>query len=215
MQLEASSTPSAFDPSAQLTSTDAKIVAAVERLGQALRVLLWEGAREVGRDSALSPIQVQTLVFLLFHDGRLARVGELAREFALTPATVSDAVSALERKGFVEKARSEHDRRQFVLRLTPEGAHAARRLAHWAAPLEAALAEVPEADKLVTMRVLLDLIAHLQDQGIVQTTRMCQTCRFFGRDAHPDPDAPHHCHLIDRPLATQDLRLDCPEHQPV
>jgi len=203
-----------FDPAGHEGNPDAKIVAALERIGQATRVLLWKSGAEEVEPGALSPIQIQTLVFLNYHAPGLARVGELAREFALTSATVSDAVSALERKGLLEKAPFAKDRRQFVLELTSAGKRAARRLADWAAPLEIALKDVAEDDKAVVLRVLLGTIAQLQDQGVVQSTRMCLTCLHFRPDTRPHSDTPHYCALLDRPLAAGDLRIDCAEHAP-
>ncbi len=68
---------SVFNPEEQHLRVDSKVVAALERLNQAFRVLLWEQAQKHG----LSPIQIQILVFLLHHDTSLGRVGNLAREF--------------------------------------------------------------------------------------------------------------------------------------
>ncbi len=214
MPLDTGPTPSVFDPEWQHTNPDAKLIAAVERISQAFRVLLWQNVKEAPGDHALTPAQIQALVFLLYHDERLARVGEIAREFMLTPATVSDAVSALERKGLVDKVRSNVDRRSFVLRLTKEGERVARDLAGWADPVVESLGEISAERKTVVLRVLLDLIAALQDRGIVQSTRMCLTCRYFGEHVHADASKPHHCNLLDRPLAPADLRIDCPEHEP-
>jgi hypothetical protein len=40
------------------------------------------------------------------------------------------------------------------------------------------------------------------------------TCRFFRRDAHPDSARPHHCALLDAPIGSGELRVDCAEHEP-
>jgi hypothetical protein len=58
----------------------------------------------------------------------------------------------------------------------------------------------------------MHLIAALQNVGIITLARMCRTCRFFRPDHHPG-GAPHHCALLDKPLAERELRLDCPEHE--
>jgi DNA-binding MarR family transcriptional regulator len=80
-----------------MTDLDEKLIAALERLAHVLRTLLWEE----GVRSRLSPIQIQTLLYLASHSEELCRVGQLAQEFNLTPATMSDAVDALEEKGLV------------------------------------------------------------------------------------------------------------------
>lgn len=51
---------SAFDIHNQNTNTDSKIIASLERIAQAFRVLLWNESKEF----SLSPIQIQVLIFL-------------------------------------------------------------------------------------------------------------------------------------------------------
>ena len=201
---------SVFDPSSQHGDVDAKIVASLERLGQAFRVLLRERAREHN----LSPIGAQFLVYLLHHDVELRRVGQLAREFDITPATVSDAVDSLEAKGLVERQRWPEDRRVITLRLSPQGELLAAGLSSWADTVKEHLELYSPEEKEVVMRFLMRLIGSLQRTGIVTVARMCVTCRFFRRDVHPGADQPHHCGLLDVPLGATDLRIDCPEHEP-
>lgn len=200
---------SVFDPSFQHEDVDAKIVASLERLGQAFRVLLRERARE----HSLSPIQAQFLVYLLYHDVELGRVGQLAREFDLTPATVSDAVVSLEAKGLLDRERWPEDRRVITLRLSPEGELVAAELSGWANMVREHLDLYPPQEREVVMRFLMRLIGSLQRSGVVTVARMCVTCRFFQRDVHPGLDTPHHCGLLDMPLGPGDPRVDCPEHE--
>jgi DNA-binding MarR family transcriptional regulator len=200
---------SVFEPSLQHGDVDKKIVASLERLSQGLRVLLREEAQEYG----LSPIQARFLVHLLFHGVGLRRVGRLAREFDLTRATVSDAVSSLEKKGLVEREHWPEDKRVATLRLTPAGKEVARSLATWANAIEELLASSPPEEKEVVMRFLMRLVASLQRFGVVTVARTCVSCRFFRPDAHPGEGSPHHCALLDLPLARSDLRIDCPEHK--
>ena len=54
------------------------------------------------------------------------------------------------------------------------------------------------------LRLVLDLIAGLQSSGAITVARMCVTCRFFRRDAHPGSARPHHCALVDAPMATDE-----------
>jgi DNA-binding MarR family transcriptional regulator len=200
---------SPFEPSSQHGDVDKKIVASLERLSQAFRVLLRAEAQEHG----LSPIQAQFLVHLLFHGPDLRRVGRLAEEFDLTRATVSDAVSSLEKKGLVERGPWPEDRRVATLRLTPPGEEAARGLAMWANAVEESLTASSPEEKEVMMGFLMRFIASLQRAGVVTVARMCVSCRFFRPDAHPGEESPHHCALLDLPLARSDLRVDCPEHE--
>ena len=200
---------SAFNPAAQHQNVDAKIVASLERLSQTFRSLLWDEATESG----LSPIQVQLLIHLRFHPTGSHRVSSLAEQFDLTNATVSEALSTLVDKGLLTKERDPADGRARVLALTQQGAKAADRLAGWATAMQRQLAAQSDAEKVLVMRFLMNLIADLQKAGSITVARMCSTCRFFEAEGRSSSVAPHYCALLDTPLAVQDLRFDCPEHQ--
>lgn len=206
--------PSVFDPSSQHEDVDAKIVAALERLGQVFQVLL----RGTAEESSLSPIQIRIMVHLLFHPAGFCHVGDLAQQFDLTYATVSDAVSTLVNKGMLSKEPDPEDGRARVLRLTEEGQAWAEELSGWAGTVQRVvkrhLGGHSDAEKILVMRFLMDLIAELQKEGVITVARMCKTCRFFDRGRYPDDaEAPHHCTLLDKPLKLHELRIDCPEHE--
>jgi len=196
----------AIRPSESTPDVDAKLAAALERSGQAVRVQLWDAAKQSG----LTPTQLQVLLRLAAGptDGR--RVGALAAELDVTHPTVSDAVAVLRRKRLVER---HGERRGSPLRLTARGRDVAVRLAGWDARLRGQLAELPAESKAATLRLLLDLIAGLQRSGAITVARMCSTCRFFRPDAHPDAVERHHCALVDIPMSDSQLRVDCAEHE--
>ena len=200
---------SVFEPSSQHEDVDKKIVASLERLSQVFRILLRGEAQERG----LSPIQARFLVHLLHHGASLRRVSQLAREFDITRATVSDAVGSLEKKGLIRKETWPHDRRVTTLRLTPAGEHTARELAAWANIVEEHLEDRSTEEKEAVMRFLMGLIASLQKSGLITVARMCVTCGFFRPDAYFGESSSHHCALLDVPLSGSELRADCPEHK--
>lgn len=204
------STNSSFDLSFQHSDVEAKIVASLERLSEVFRVLLWKAAK--GRD--VSPLQIQLLIYLWAHPSECGRIGELARRFDLATPTVSDAVGTLVEKGFVEKRPDPRDRRARVLTLTDAGEEVTEQLSGWAGPVRTALSDVPEDDKSVVLNALVRMIASLERQDVITRARMCRTCRFFSENAHDNSNAPHHCNLLDLPLLPDDLRVDCPEHEP-
>jgi DNA-binding MarR family transcriptional regulator len=199
-----------FEPASQHGDVDKKIVATLERLSQAFRVLL----REEAQGWSLSPIQARFLVHLLHHGDELGRVGRLAEEFGLSRATVSEAVGTLEAKGLVRRKPWPRDGRVATLRLTPEGEEVAAGLSGWAEVVEEQLGSFPPGEKEAVMRFLMRLISALQGAGVITVARMCVSCRFFKPDAHPRSASPHHCALLDLPLSGADLRTDCPEHEP-
>jgi DNA-binding MarR family transcriptional regulator len=185
---------------------DAKLAAALERAGQAIRVQMWERAGRHG----LSPTQLQVLLRLAGDPPARRRIGALAAELDVTHATVSGAVAALRRRGLVEREAAS---RRAALALAGRGRALAAELAGWDEPVRRELALLPDAGKEAALALLVDLIAALQRSGTITVARMCTTCRSFRRDAHPGAVRRHHCALIDAPLADRDLRVDCPEHQ--
>jgi DNA-binding MarR family transcriptional regulator len=154
------------------------------------------------------------LIYLLYHDVELRRVSQLAREFDLTQATVSDAVASLETKGLVQREQWPEDRRVVTLRLTKDGEKLAATLSEWADPVREHLERFSPEEREAVMSFLIGLIGSLQRSGLITVARMCVTCNFFRQDIHPGEPSPHHCGLLDVPLGRADLRVDCPEHEP-
>lgn len=188
---------------------DARLAAALERAGHALRVLLWQRAKAFG----LSPIQVQLMLRLASEPPHRRRVGQLAAEFDVKAPTVSDAVAALRRKRLVASEQIEGDRRGQLLTLTARGREVSDQLQGWQDAVAEQLVDVAEHDKATTLQILLDLIGGLQRDGVVNVARMCTTCRFFARDVTPGGGPAHRCMLLDVPLAAAELRVDCAEHE--
>ena len=185
---------------------DAKLAAALERVGQALRVQIWDKAKLHG----LSPTQLQVLLRVAADPPDRRRVGALAAELDVTHPTVSDAVAVLSRKGLVAR---ETPSRKAPLALSERGRALAGELVDWHAQTRRQLATFPGAEKEMTLRLLLDLIAGLQRSGVITVARMCVTCRFFRRNLHAGAARPHHCALVDMPMADGELRVDCAEHE--
>lgn len=182
---------------------DHKVLAAVERLGRALRAARQEVAtrHEV---SLLGLSVIETLA-----DGRARRVGDLAAELDVSQPTVSDAVTVLDKRGLVRRDRDPSDLRSTLVVLTKDGRRLARATSDELAPLLVAVAGT-ERDRATTLRVLLGEIARLQAAGVITVNRSCLTCRHY---QPPGPRSRARCLLLDRVLADQDLRVDCPEYE--
>jgi DNA-binding MarR family transcriptional regulator len=137
---------------------DAKLVAALERVGQALRVQMWDTAKQHG----LTPTQLQVLLRLASDPPARRRIGVLAGELDVTHPTVSDAVAVLRRKGLVDRDPSN---RKAALSLSTGGQAVAAGLADWDRRTRRQLADLPVADKHAALRLVLDLIAGLHSRG--------------------------------------------------
>ena len=129
------------------------------RLSTAMRSQAWEWAEGAG----LTPTQGEILVLLMQRKGPM-RLGEIARETALTAATTSDAVSTLEGKGLVEKRRALDDGRALAVRLTARGRTAAKRALQWPEFLAKAVGTLRDDEQAPFYRTLLKTIRQLETQ---------------------------------------------------
>ncbi|HYF04524.1 MAG TPA: MarR family winged helix-turn-helix transcriptional regulator [Patescibacteria group bacterium] len=195
---------SPFNILQQEQSIESRIVVALERISEAFRVLLWQESKE----NSLSPIQIQLLIFLLFHSQERCRVSNLAAEFNMTKATISDSIRVLLQKGLIEKITDETDTRSFWIVLTEKGRAIAQKSATFTASIEQPLHQFSVVQKEILLTSLLELIEKLNKAGIITAQRMCLSCRFYKKDSH-------FCGLMERPLAPMELKVDCPEHQRV
>lgn len=177
------------------------------RLSTAMRSQAWEWAESAG----LTPTQGEILVLLMQRKVPM-RLGEIARETALTAATTSDAVSTLEAKGLVEKRRALDDGRALAVRLTARGRTAAKRALQWPDFLTEAIGTLRDEEQAVFYRMLLKMIRQLQVQGDIPTHRMCVTCTHFEPSKNPKK-TPHHCNALKLFFGDAELRLDCSLHE--
>jgi DNA-binding MarR family transcriptional regulator len=196
---------SAFNLAHQNTSVESKIIASLERVSQAFRVLLWNESKEF----SLSPIQVQVLIFLLFHSSEKRKVSYLADEFNMTKATISDTIKSLEQKHLIKKEYEQHDTRTYVIHLTNKGKEIAEQTSLFARQVQVPIEKLHSTDKDNLLLSLLDIIHHLNKAGIITIQRMCFTCHFY-RSGKNGKD--HFCELLNTKLEDKELRIDCSEH---
>ncbi len=195
---------SSFSLTEQEKKIESKIVVALERVSEAFRVLLWNESKEY----ALSPIQVQILIFLLFHTQEKCKVGYLADEFNMTKATISDSVKVLLQKKLVDKIQDEYDTRSFTIRLTLKGKEIAKKSSLFTGQFEKPLNQLTLSQKEVMLNGLLRLIYDLNRAGVITVQRMCFTCNHYQVTG-----SKQYCTLLQAPLQDKDLRVDCPEHE--
>lgn len=194
---------SAFDVSVR-QNLSGRIIVALERISEAFRVLLWESSKETG----LSPIQIQILIYILFHKEDQCNVSYLANEFNLTKATISDSVKVLLAKQLVSKKTNTIDTRSYSLSLTEAGRAIAGNTSHFADRLEKPLHLLTDIQKETFLQLLLEFIDKLNKAGIITAQRMCFNCSHYKND-----DNQHYCTLLKKKLATHEVQIDCVEHE--
>ncbi|MBR9852960.1 MAG: winged helix-turn-helix transcriptional regulator [Algicola sp.] len=195
---------SSFHLTEQNQKIESRIVVALERISEAFRVLLWKKSKE----TSLSPIQIQILIFISFHSLEKCKVSYLADEFNMTKATISDSIRVLLSKDLVAKETDPQDTRSYTLSLTQKGKTIAKEAAFFASSIERPIDKLTQEQKTVMLNGLLQLIYDLNKSGIITIQRMCFTC------SHYKPkNGIHYCNLLKTKLAAPDIRLDCPEHE--
>ncbi|WP_353185269.1 MarR family winged helix-turn-helix transcriptional regulator [Parapedobacter lycopersici] len=195
-----------FDITHQNRHTASKIVVSLERIAQAFRVLLWQESKT----HALSPIQVQVLLFLHYHSDEKRKVSYLAGEFNMTKATISDTVKTLEQKHLITKAYEPDDTRSYMINLTQKGRDIADQTSLFTKEIRTPIDKLHPDDRENLLLSLLQVIRHLNKAGVITIQRMCTTCSHY----LPSADGKtHFCKLLNQHLHVTELRVDCPEHQ--
>lgn len=195
-----------FDLAHQNQSTESKIVASLERIAQAFRVLLWQESKEF----SLSPIQVQVLIFLLHHSEEKRKVSYLANEFNMTKATISDTIKTLEQKNLISKEHEQQDTRSYIINLTKKGKDIADKTSFFTKEIHTPIDKLHQDDKENLLLSLLNIIRHLNKSEVITIQRMCMSCSFYQSS---DKGQKHFCKLLNQNLHVADLRIDCPEHK--
>lgn len=188
-----------------LIGLDERLCAAIERLGQARRAHL----QMLGTRHGVSPLQLEVLRVLAERSG--PGIAAVAKELDVAVPTVTDAVGALQRKGLVLVGIDPADRRRRQVHLTADGQSLGRDITVERTVMREGLAAATVADKAAALSVLLDVIGTLHRRGVISVDRSCRTCRFHRQQGGPAG----YCTLLDIPLTRVELRVDCPEHQPL
>jgi MarR family transcriptional regulator, organic hydroperoxide resistance regulator len=144
-------------PSAELTA-----------LGLAFRHLFRAVSRMRGRDTHLALGELSHAQFELLIElderGQLS-AGELAGAARISPATVTQMLDGLVESGYVERTRSESDRRVVLARLTPLGvARVQAKRAAWQARWQQALEGLAPRE-LRAATTVLERLGEMFEQG--------------------------------------------------
>ncbi|HEY9260335.1 MarR family winged helix-turn-helix transcriptional regulator [Chitinophaga sp.] len=190
---------STFSPAQQAENTSSKVVASLERLSEAFRVLLWQEATQYG----LSPIQIQVLTFLLHYPEEKRTVTNLASYFNMTKATISDAVKSLEQKQYLTRKASATDTRSHTLHLVKEGRAVAKKVEQFANPLQDTVDQLSAKEQSGLLEQLMQLIYQLNQQEVISTQPMCFNCQSYTEKKG------HYCNKLKIALNNGGLRVDC------
>lgn len=195
---------SIFNPEHQESDISSKIVAGLQRISEAFKVLLWDKAKNLG----LSPIQIQILIFVAYHKTDLCNVSHLAKEFNVTKPTISDAIRILDKKGLISKQNSSSDSRSYSIGLSQQGQRLIEETADFANPLQTQLQSANKEELELLFGTLSKLIYQLNRSGILNVQRSCYGCKFYNKQGDQD-----FCQLLNKELLNTEIRIDCPEFE--
>ena len=183
-----------------------RIATGLHKIGLAMKQQAWQQANEEG----LSATQGQILAALATHGALTA--SELAQRLGVTLPTISDSVRALVEKKLLTRSADPRHPRARLLAPTKKGAQLGARARSWPEFMAGAVAELSAEEQRAFFSGVVKMIRALQEQGLIPVSGMCVSCVHFRPNARPGA-TPHHCAFVDAPLATEQLRLDCAEHE--
>ena len=166
-------------------------------------------AREAAGE--LNPAQWEALRFIA-RANRFSRTpAALAEYVGSTRGTVSQTLIALEQKRHLTRRPSTRDGRSIELELTAAGE---RMLKDDPILLLAAdLAQVDVTRLNAVAETLRGALHSLITRNGGRAFGACFTCRHFRKAANPAARTPHHCALLDEPLAEADSVAICVEQE--
>jgi len=195
---------SIFDLNKQNSKIDTKIAAGLERLSQVFKSLLWQKATA----HQLSPIQIQLLIFINYHDADKNNISYLADEFNISKPTVSDAIKLLEQKELIIKTVSELDARRYSISLTKKGKNVVRDTEDYTDPIASWITRMDQTEKESLWTSVSDMIMAMNAKGIISAQRTCHSCRHYNSS-----NGLHFCSLLGKSLDTSEIRIDCGEYE--
>ncbi len=181
---------------------DLKIVYALERISEIIRNLRINRGKLLG----LSPIQIQILKQLYNNKLKELTLTTLSEYFQISKPSLSESISNLEKKGYIQKIQSNIDKRNDIITLTNEGNKIYRKLQNHLMPLYKALKNMYPGNKEKTFSTLLEIIFYLYNSGVIKIQNMCYACKFF---VSPVNSELPFCTLLEKHLEPQEIRLDC------
>ncbi len=165
-------------------------------------------ARLAGSDYNLQPIQLNALHFLK-RANRYSNTPQGVTEYlGLTKGTVSQTLTTLESKGFINKTPDKKDGRVVHLDVTRSG----RKLLEKAVPspsMRNAWKELPHQEQNQLVEDLKRLLVEMQKMNGMKAFGVCGTCRFNRKIG----EKKFFCELTEENLSQKDTDLLCREYQ--
>lgn len=181
----------------------------LDKLAAVSRAELWAATRASG----LNPAQAQVLNLLAGRRKAGLRIREISAHLGVSQPAMTDTVTALEHKRFVERRGDPADARATIVHVTESGNAALQEVKAAGSAMAAALSGLALEEQADLLKLTVKLIRSLQISGAIPVQRMCANCAHFRPNFHDDADLPHHCNFVNAAFGDRQFRLDCSDHE--
>ena len=103
-----------------------EIFSMIREISHKIDLLLQETANKLD----LTPLQIKIIITLYSYDGDVS-IGNLGKSIGVTGGNISNICKKLEKKGFVDRLRSEEDERVVNVKLTEKGIGAGKEVGEY------------------------------------------------------------------------------------
>lgn len=187
-------------------ATALTLVDVLNKILDVKRALLWKLAEK----HRLTPLQIQILQYIQKCASH-SRVNahQVARELYVTRATMSVALKALEKKRLIRKISASDDKRTQYLSLAGKSEDILREIQHFEGRLASYASKFSEKSIGSATALLVQLLAFMQDGGMVDHVTMCVTCgncRLVSKNTY-------RCELTGRKFSFDAIKIGCCTYQ--
>jgi len=194
-----------YNPDYQNQNLAVRSVAALDKVSDTLKALLWSGQKQSG----LSPLQLKLLLFIAYHEAKYNSISQLVEEFQVTKATISDCIKALEKQKLLSKVLNHKDNRRFHIELTEKGTQKVSEIKPFANPLIQVLQSENNEDLETLYNSMFSILSKLNKGKQLNLKRSCSDCKAYRSDGINHA----FCMELRTQLKPKDRRIDCPKYQ--
>jgi DNA-binding MarR family transcriptional regulator len=188
---------------------DVGIFNALRKISQIVRIILWDISKEI----SLSPIQIQFIYYINGKKNRVSTVSEIASEFDLKKATVTESINNLVQKGVIEKIRSDQDKRVFYLNLTKKSESILDSINKRKSMFISNIGGLDKDNKVKTFTFLTKLLEKFFQDELIQKAVMCPTCLNYNEI--DDLDDSYICKKSNSRRSLTEIKWNCENYIPV
>jgi len=185
---------------------DLGIFNSLRKVSQIIRIILWD----IYKETSLSPIQIQFINYINGKKNQLATVSEIAAEFDLKKATVTESINNLVKKEIITKIRSDKDKRVLFLKLTEKSVSIMTSLNKRKSMFLTNINNIDPELKKKSHIFLTQLLRQFYLDNVLQKAVICPTCtNYTDLDGFEDM---YLCKKTNTQRSKSEVEWDCEGH---